>query len=284
MPKNQAITVDNRLLNLLPVHKAEEFINECELIELKAGQVLANAGEPMAYAYFPLFGIISWEKHIDASAFLVIALIGCEGMLCFSFNLNIDQTSCRATVQKEGFAWRISTEKLKFQLQTNSALATILKRYSYIMLTQLIQFGVCNLFHVIECRLAKIFLMLQDKAKSSELNITQESLAQMLGVRRVGVTKAASAMQRKKIISYSRGHVSIVNSHHLQQQSCNCYQLDKAIYEKYLSAEHAQGVEGVEGDVQDVQYVANVPNALHINLSVNKIKSVNQTNGSNESV
>lgn len=277
MPKNQAISVDNRLLDLLPVHIAEAFINECELIELKAGQVLATPGESMAYAYFPLSSIISWEKQIDASAFLAITLIGCEGMLCFSFNLDIDQTSCRAVVQKEGFAWRLTAEKLERQLQNNPALSTILKRYTFVMLSQLMQFGVCNLFHVLECRLAKIFLMLQDRADSNELHITQESLAQMLGVRRVGVTKAASAMQRKNIISYSRGHVSIINTHNLQQQSCDCYELDKSVYEEYLSAEHADGV-------QDSGYVINVQNALHMDLNVNKRKNVKQTSGLQKSM
>lgn len=270
MPKNQAITVDNHLLDLLPVHKAEEFINECELIELKAGQVLATAGEPMAYAYFPLSCIVSWEKQIDAGAFIAIALIGCEGMLCFSFNLGIDQTSCRAIVQKEGFAWRLTAEKFERQLLNNSALSTILKRYTFVVLSQLMQLSVCNLFHVLECRLAKIFLMLQDRADSNELQITQESLAQMLGVRRVGVTKAASAMQRKNIISYSRGRVSIINKHYLQQQSCVCYKLDKAVYEDFLSAEHAEVVLGAE-------YKVNVQNALHMNLNVKKRKSVKQT-------
>ena len=270
MPKNQAITVDNHLLDLLPIHKAEEFINECELIELKAGQVLNTAGEPMAYAYFPLSSIISWEKQIDTGAFLAITLIGCEGMLCFSFNLGIDQTSCRAIVQKEGFAWRVTAEKFERQLQNNSALSTILKRYTFVVLSQLMQFGVCNLFHVLECRLAKIFLMLQDRANSNEIQITQESLAQMLGVRRVGVTKAASAMQRKNIISYSRGHVNIINKHNLQQQSCVCYKLDKAVYEDYLSVEHAEGV-------LDAKYIVNVQNGLRMNLNVKKRKSVKQT-------
>ena len=277
MPKNQAITVDNHLLDLLPVHKAEEFINECELIELKAGQVLATADEPMAYAYFPLSSIISWEKQIDAGAFIAIALIGCEGMLCFNFNLGIDQTSCRAIVQKEGFAWRLTAEKFERQLLNNSALSTILKRYTFVVLSQLMQFGVCNLFHVLECRLAKIFLMLQDRADSNELQITQESLAQMLGVRRVGVTKAASAMQRKNIISYSRGHVSIINKHYLQQQSCVCYKSDKAVYEDFLSAEHAEVVLGAE-------YMVNVQNALHMNLNVKKRKSVKQTSNLQKSL
>ena len=131
------------------------------------------------------------------------------------------------------------------------------------MINQLVQIGVCNLFHVLECRLAKIFLMLQDRANSNDLHITQESLAQMLGVRRVGVTKAASAMQRRGIINYSRGHVSIIDIQKLQQQSCNCYELDKAIYEEYLIAE-------VADSVHDTKYVADVQNVVHINLNAKK--------------
>ena len=263
MQKNQAITVDNRLLNLLPINEAEEFINECDLVELKADQVLATPGKSMAHAYFPLSSVISWEKQVETGAFLTIMLIGYEGMLGFSFSLVTDQTTFRAIVQKEGFAWRLSVRKLKRQLQENLALLIILKRYTFIMINQLVQIGVCNLFHVLECRLAKIFLMLQDRANSNDLHITQESLAQMLGVRRVGVTKAASAIQRRGIISYSRGHVSIIDIQKLQQQSCNCYELEKAIYEEYLIAEGAD-------NVHDTKFVADVQNVVHMNLNAKK--------------
>ena len=229
MPKNQAVNVDNRLLNLLSTEEVENFISHCDLVELKVGQVLVKPGEPIEYAYFPLSGIISWEKQITGSPFLVVMLIGYEGMLCINLNLDIDQTPCRAMVQKDGFAWRLSAEQFKVQIQHSPQLLTILKRYTFVVYSQLMQYGVCNLFHVLESRLARIFLMLQDRADCNDLHITQELLAQMLGVRRVGVTKAASALQRKSIIHYSRGHVSIIDRKSLIQQSCVCYESDKMV-------------------------------------------------------
>ena len=236
MFEDRAVNVDNCLLNLLPVKELEVFLTQCDLVELKLGQILANPGEPIAYAYFPLSGIISLEKQIIGSPFLAVMLIGNEGMLCISLNLDISQTPCRAVVQKEGFAWRLSAEKFKDKLERSPGLMTVLKRYTFVVYSQLLQYGVCNLFHVLESRLARIFLMLQDRANGDELHITQELLAQMLGVRRVGVTKAASALQRKNIIRYSRGHISILDTKRLKQQSCVCYEADKEVYIQSLYA------------------------------------------------
>ena len=234
MTSIQTVNGHNHLLQLLISKNVKDVISQCELIELTVGQALMNPNEAVAYAYFPLSGIISWEKKISGCPYLLLSLIGSEGMLNINLNLNIDQTSCRAIVLKHGFAWRMSVEKFEVLMQKNSAFSSVLKNYTFVVMSQLMQYSVCNHFHLLECRLAKIFLMLQSRAKAYELIITHETLAQMLGVRRVGITKAASVLQRHNIIRYSRGRVSILNLPKLLQQSCVCYESDNAVYEKFL--------------------------------------------------
>lgn len=232
----QAALGSNGLLNCLPENIRNQFIDDCELVNLKQNEVMGNPGDHIAYIYFPIEGIISWEKKIADSPFLVMTLIGNEGMLCISLMLGVDITPCRAVVQKTGCAFRISKVNFMLQLEQNPLLNALLKRYVFVTYSQLLQTANCNLFHVLEKRLARLLLMFQDKSQSSELHITQEWLAQMLGVRRVGVTKAASSLQRKNLISYSRGDLIIINSTGLKAASCACFQTDKEIYEKIILA------------------------------------------------
>ena len=150
--------------------------------------------------------------------------------------LGIDITPCRAVVQRAGYALRISAVDFMYQLEHNPTLNALLKRYVFVTNIQLLQSTACNLFHVLEKRLARLLLMFQDRSQSDELHITQELLAQMLGVRRVGVTKAAGSLQRKNLISYSRGDLIIHDNNSLKAASCLCFQVDKDIYEKIIIA------------------------------------------------
>ena len=234
----QAALGSNRLLNCLPENIRTQFINNCELAKLKQNEVIGNPGDRIAYIYFPFEGIISWEKKIADSPYLVISLIGNEGMLCTSIMLGVNIRPCRAVVQIAGHALRISTVDFMHQLQHKPELNALLKRYVYVTYSQLLQTTACNLFHVLEKRLARLLLMFQDKSQSSELHITQELLAQMLGVRRVGVTKAAGSLQRKNLISYSRGDLIIHNSAGLKSTSCACFQADIDVYEHIIIAEN----------------------------------------------
>ncbi len=239
MPTNQAIFGSNRLLNLLTVNGRNSFIEKCDLVSLTLGEVLGNTGDSIRYVFFPVSGIISWEKQITGSPYLVVMLIGNEGMLCISLMLGIDVTPCRAVVQKAGLALRIPADIFNQQIAQNSALNLILKHYTFVAYSQVLQSAACNLFHLLECRLARMLLMFQDRAHSDELHVTQELLAQMLGVRRVGVTKAAGALQRKNLISYSRGNVVIHDKQGLKSASCVCYQTDKTNYENILQHQAA---------------------------------------------
>ena len=236
MTLKQAALGSNQLLNCLPENKRTQFIDYCEVVNLNLNEVIGNAGDRIAYIYFPIEGIISWEKKITDSPYLVVTLIGNEGMLCISLMLGIDITPCRAVVQRAGYALRISAVDFMYQLEHNPTLNALLKRYVFVTNSQLLQSTACNLFHVLEKRLARLLLMFQDRSQSDELHITQELLAQMLGVRRVGVTKAAGSLQRKNLISYSRGDLIIHDNNSLKAASCLCFQVDKDIYEKIIIA------------------------------------------------
>ena len=234
----QAALGSNRLLNCLPENNRTQFINYCEVVNLNLNDVIGNPGDRIAYIYFPIKGIISWEKKIADSPYLVVSLIGNEGMLCISLMLDVDTTPCRAAVQRAGYALRISAVNFIHQIGHNPTLNALLKRYVYVTYVQLLQTTACNLYHVLEKRLARLLLMFQDKSQSNELHITQELLAQMLGVRRVGVTKAAGSLQRKNLISYSRGDLIIHDSTGLKAASCSCFQADKDIYEQIIIAKN----------------------------------------------
>ncbi len=230
----QAAFGGNHLLNLLTDNSRKGFIEHCAVVELELGDVLNYPGESINYVYFPTEGIISWEKQITDSPYLVISLIGNEGMLTTCAMLGVNVSPCRAVVQKNGLVYRIPVDVFLRQIAQIPALDLILKQYAFIAHSQVLQTAACNLFHVLEKRLARLILMFQDRSRSDELHITQELLAQMLGVRRVGVTKAAGSLQRQNLISYSRGNVVVHDALGLKAVSCLCYQADIEVYEHTL--------------------------------------------------
>lgn len=225
----------NSLLNLLTPECRQNFINQCDLINLNAGDFLGKSGDTISYVYFPVEGVISWEKSIIGGPNSLVALIGNEGMFCISLVLGIDVMHCQALVQKSGFALRISSTSFAHQIEVQPAFDVILKHYVYVAYKQIVQLATCNLFHLLENRLAKLLLMFQDRLQSDELYITHKQLAELLGVRRVGVTKAAGSLQRKNLISYSRGNVIIHDLNGLKGLACVCYQTDIFTYEGILS-------------------------------------------------
>ena len=237
MKNKQTALGSNRLLNLLPEKNRTQLIGHCEVVDLNVGEIVGNPGDMIHYIYFPLEGIISWEKQIEGSSYLTISLIGNEGMLCISLILGVDITPCRAVVHKTGFALRLTSVDFIQQIEHNPELNLILKRYVFVSYSQLLQTTSCVLFHVLESRLAKLILMLQDRSQSDELHITQEHLGQMLGVRRVGVTKAEGSLQRMNLISYSRGNMIIHDKKGLKVASCSCYQVDNDTYTQFLHTE-----------------------------------------------
>lgn len=232
---NQSIKTNNTLLDGLPSEEQQNFTAYCESVNLSVGEVIYKAGDAIQYVYFPTESTISLVNPVDGNAGMNVALIGNEGMLGITIMLGTDIAPLPASVQSEGSALRISKQMFLEKLEQAPELLLQLKRYIYISFSQLVQATVCNRFHVVEERLARLLLMIKDRKHSKEFYITQELLAQMLGVRRVGVTKAAGSLQERKLISYCRGQFKILDIAGLEAVSCVCYQTDKETYTRILS-------------------------------------------------
>ena len=234
MPPVKSVAAANRLLASLPGKDRQGLLALCEPVELAFGDRLARPGEPIHYAYFPTQSSISLLATINGHPGLEVGLIGNEGMLGIALILDIAVSPLHAVVQGQGTALRVDAEALCRQLAANPALRGVLQRYLHVHIAQLAQTAACTRFHAVEARLARRLLMTQDRAQSNTFHVTQEFLAAMLGVRRVGVTKAAITLQNDKLIRYSRGDITILDRNRLEQSSCSCYAADKASYERMM--------------------------------------------------
>lgn len=227
-------SAENRLLAALPRKDRQHLLSGCEPVDLVFGNVLCELGEIIPYVYFPTDSFISLVMPIDGDRELKVGLIGNEGMLGIPIVLRVNVAPFHAMVQGAGSALRIAAPLFLRELEQSPALQQYLNRYIYVLMSQLAQTAACNRFHVVEERLARLLLMIRDRAHSEKFHITQELLAQMLGVRRVGVTKAASLLQKKNLISYSRGDINIRDINGLEAASCGCYHADKESYNRTL--------------------------------------------------
>jgi CRP-like cAMP-binding protein len=234
MLSNLESPATNFLLAALPHKDREALLSNCEEVELVFAQELYRTGDIIPHVYFPIEGFISLIMPVDENANLEVGLSGNEGMLGITLILNIDVAPFRALVQGAGSAFRISTALFRQHLAQSLALQKLMTRYLYVTIMQLALAGACTRFHLVEARLARWLLMTQDRAHSNHFHITHVCLAYMLGVRRVGITKAASSLQKKKLISYKRGDITILDRAGLETASCPCYQADKETYKKSL--------------------------------------------------
>jgi CRP-like cAMP-binding protein len=235
MTTPQTIQITNRLLDALPFKDREQLLANCEAIELVFGEVLYRANEPVSHVYFPTGGFISLVTSVDGSANLEVGLVGNEGILGVSLMLGVDAAPFYSLVQGAGSALRITTTAFLLQLENSPALQSELKRYLYVLMRQLAQTAICTRYHLVEARLARWLLMTQDRAHSDHFHVTHVFLAYILGVRRVGITKAANSLLKKKLISYKRGDITILDRVGLEAASCECYRVDKEIYERILA-------------------------------------------------
>jgi len=231
VPSIQRISLSaNRLLEALPGIDLRRVLAQCETVELAFAEVLYTPSERLSHVYFPLKSFISVIMPIDGSSSLEVGLIGNEGMFGIPLALGVDVSPVRAVVQGAGSALRMVAASFSRELRRSPALQREMDRYVFVHLSQLAQTAGCTRFHVVEARLARWLLMTQDRAQANAFHITQEFLALMLGVRRVGVTKAAGSLQDRKLIRYSRGNITVLDRRGLKAAACGCYKADRESY------------------------------------------------------
>jgi CRP-like cAMP-binding protein len=217
------VIVTNRLLGSLPAAQRKRLLAQCETVELTFGQILCEPDEPYRHAYFPLQGFISTVATVGSHQPLEVRLIGNEGMLGATLALGVNTVPLRAVVQGSGAAWRVGAAALRRALDREPALRPLLSRYLYVLVAQLSQSTGCNRFHEVEARLARWLLMTHDRAHADHFHLTHAFLANMLGVRRSGITVAAGALQQRALIRYARGTISVLDRRGLERASCDCY-------------------------------------------------------------
>lgn len=230
MSAKQHALPSNRLLAALPNREREQFLGECTAVDLVLGTVICERGDRIRHVYFPTESFISMLTAVDDRSMLEVGMIGNEGMCGHPLILGSHVTQLRALVQGAGAAWRMPAATFCSLLESRPALRSILDRYVYVLLGQLAQTAACTRFHVVEKRLARWLLMTSDRAHSDAFDVTQEFLAFMLGVRRVGVTTAAGVLQSRKLISYKRGNMEILDRDRLEAAACACYRDDLETY------------------------------------------------------
>lgn len=227
-------TSKNSLIDSLPRRDRRDLLSVCKPVELTLAAVLAEPDLPMQHAYFPIEGFISLVARIDGSPGVEVGMIGSEGMLGAHFALGVSVSPLHALVQGQGQAWQVSARALQPALRRSPALRQELGRYVHVLMGQLAHSAACLRFHLIGPRLARWLLMCQDRSRSNHFRVTHEFLAYMLGVRRVGVTRAAGSLQDEGLIAYRRGEITVLDRRGLETAACSCYAADRHTYRAWL--------------------------------------------------
>lgn len=228
-------TATNRLLDALPALERKRVLAASESVEFVFGEAIYEPRDALDHVYFPLEGLISLIVPIEGSAGLEVGLIGNEGMFGIPLALGVNVSSLRAVVQGAGAALRMTAPRFRVEIQRNEGLHGVIDRYAFVHLSELAQTAGCTRYHVVEARLARWLLMTQDRVHAASVfHVTQEFLALMLGVRRVGVTRAAGSLQKLGLIHYSRGKINILDRRGLKAAACACYAADRAAYARIL--------------------------------------------------
>ncbi len=222
----------NRVLASIPPKEYKRLLTQLQPVELAFGQVLYEPQKQIRHVYFPINCLISLLTAVDKRRTLEVGMVGNEGMAGMPFILGIGISGVRALVQGEGTALRMAAAPFRIEFDRNPALQDALYRYTFALMAQISQTAACNRFHETEQRLSRWLLMTRDRVGSDEFLLTHQFLAHMLGLRREGVTEAASALKARNIISYSRGKVRILDVRGLKASSCSCYQIVKSVFDR----------------------------------------------------
>lgn len=216
--------IANSLLAALPRKDYRQLLSGLVPVDLGFGDVLYEPGKPIKDVYFPGQSLVSLLTVVEGHLALEVGLVGRDGMVGVPLALGIDASPVRALVQGGGPALRMNAARFRRELRRSRPLQRALNRYVYTLMAQISQTAGCNRFHVVQARLARWLLMTRDRVRSGEFRMTHQFLSHMLGVRRVGVTEAAGALQRRKLIEYSRGNIRILDHRGLQDAACACYE------------------------------------------------------------
>lgn len=230
------IPLENHLLADMPHHEYERMRPHLELVRLAEGRVLTEVGDTVTHTYFITSGMISLISLTQEGQTIQVAMVGREGVVGIPGILRTQLTVFRAKVQIAGVAWRIRAGALRAEVKRCSSLHEALSCYTHTLVTQIAQSVVCNRFHPIEQRFARWLLIAHDSAESDEFDLTHEDIGQMLGVSRSGVSGAAGTLQKAGLISYTRGHLVILDRKKLEGAACECYRVIREELSSFLRA------------------------------------------------
>ena len=225
---------NNHLLANLPLEARERLFPDLEMVELALGEVLYESGAELSHVYFPTTSIVSLLYVMENGASAEIAVVGNEGIVGVALYMGGETTPSRAVVQSAGLGYRLTGQLLKKEFNRSEAMQHLLLRYTQALLTQMAQTAVCNRHHTVDQQLCRWLLLSLDRLASNQLTMTQELIANMLGVRREGVTEAAGKLQNAGLIHYNRGKITVIDRAGLEGQVCECYGVVKKEFNRLL--------------------------------------------------
>jgi CRP-like cAMP-binding protein len=231
--------VQNKLLAQLPQEERQRWWPQLEYFDMPLGQIVYEPGGTLSHVYFPTTAIVSLLYVMDSGASAEIAVVGNEGIVGISLFMGGDSTPSRAVVQSGGSGFRLKARVMKDEFDKAGPVLHLLLRYTQALITQMSQTAVCNRHHSLDQQLCRWLLLSLDRLQGNELVMTQELIANMLGVRREGVTEGALKLQKAGLISYARGHITVLDRQGLEKRSCECYAVVKKEYARLLPAQLA---------------------------------------------
>jgi CRP-like cAMP-binding protein len=224
----------NHLLSALPDAEWQRWLPQLEAVDLPLGQALYESGSTLSHVYFPTTAIVSLLYVLEDGASAEIAVVGNEGVVGISLFMGGESTPSRAVVQSAGQGFRLTAQAIRDEASRAGPVLHVLLRYTQALITQMAQTAVCNRHHSLDQQLCRWLLLSLDRLNGTELVMTQELIANMLGVRREGVTEAAGNLQKVGLIRYTRGHITVLNRPGLEQRACECYGVVKREYDRLL--------------------------------------------------